>query len=358
MLLVFFVISAVLSLILIKQNEFFKINSSFSNFLIIFLFMAFTYNVLSLSKNFVGYLALYYIPLLFVVFYLNKWFIVIGNILNLGMLTMYLSFLHKLYNQLFIILSIVSLCVILLILIFKLIFVNNKFLLNLFTTILFMFAEFTNNLFINIRHNTYTLLTIGMLVLTYLLIYLFSYFVIKKINIRQTELNYRLNQYSRDGLTGLYNFGEFNKYFLQINKDNAQTETLFIIDIDKFKYLNDTYGHEYGNRILQFFGNSIKDVIKDYYVRSEYKVYRYGGEEFVVTVNGHCLNVEEILNKISINILKDGQINFGEKITFSAGVSFNDFNQKNNVLTFESADILLYEVKRSGRNGYLIEKKA
>lgn len=351
----FFVVSSVISLMIIQQNEIFKLDSLWGSLLSVFLFAAFTYNVLSLSRNFVGYLTLYYAPLLVLILYLKKSIIIIGNILCIAIIMMYLSILSVLTDDLIIELSVVCLVVIGAILLLQWIFNQQQAIFFFLTTICCIVAEFTTNYIVYAKDKEYDWLNIILLMIAYAIISGGIYTIKKRLELKRNELETKLTAYGRDELTNMYNFREFNKNFLALEKDNTEEVTIFLIDIDYFKDLNDSYGHEFGNRVLRFFGQNLREVIKQYYARPKYKVYRYGGEEFVVVVNGTCSNAQMIVTEIRKHIQQQSIAIFNIEITFSAGVAYNLLNKMDNLATFEKADQLLYQVKKNGRNNYLIE---
>lgn len=106
--------------------------------------------------------------------------------------------------------------------------------------------------------------------------------------------NYELtkNKSERCPLTNLYNYRYFEeqleKTFLTFNKTNRPM-SLILLDIDHFKVVNDTYGHQSGNEILC----SVADLLKNQ-IGSEGLVARYGGEEFVILLPGY--NLSETMN--------------------------------------------------------------
>jgi diguanylate cyclase (GGDEF)-like protein len=83
---------------------------------------------------------------------------------------------------------------------------------------------------------------------------------------------------SFDTLTGLYNRATFDKTIKEIVKPKAISVIIF--DINDFKSVNDTYGHEYGDRVIK----TVAAVIRESF-NKHYKCYRYGGDEFSVISN-------------------------------------------------------------------------
>ena len=143
-----------------------------------------------------------------------------------------------------------------------------------------------------------------------------------------------------DALTNVYNRRAYDT--LQINPN----EVIAVVDIDFFKKINDTYGHEVGDIILR----SLAKILKKYA-----KTYRYGGEEFVLVFKGmdylKCMQTLESLRMEVENTVfkaKTHEIKF----TISIGASIVS-NSKFGA--FETADNRLYKAKQSGRNKVVSE---
>jgi diguanylate cyclase (GGDEF)-like protein len=157
---------------------------------------------------------------------------------------------------------------------------------------------------------------------------------------------------TQDPLTGIYN----KKFFLDnlakefsFSKRTISNLNLIIFDIDHFKKINDTYGHQAGDYVLK----TISDTLKKQ-VRREDLFSRYGGEEFVLILKGkneeHALMFAERIRKL----IKDANFNYENKsiqITISMGIStYNGTNFENIEELIKSADDYLYKAKQKGRN--------
>ncbi len=160
-----------------------------------------------------------------------------------------------------------------------------------------------------------------------------------------------------DELTGLLNRRAFNKafkiYFSDARKNEADL-CLLALDIDKFKKVNDTYGHDIGDLALKMFSEKIQGLIRkdDYFGR-------LGGEEFFVFIPGQPLEIakkmaERMRQSISEMVISiaDG---YSFRITVSIGVTkFIDTDSSTKQI-YKRADKALYKAKNSGRNRVKIE---
>ncbi|AEA34428.1 GGDEF domain-containing protein [Hippea maritima] len=157
-----------------------------------------------------------------------------------------------------------------------------------------------------------------------------------------------------DELTGLYNrrFGMIR--LKEEYKRSLRTEQclcLIMFDVDHFKKINDTYGHQAGDYIL----SSVSKILKSNF-RTEDVVLRYGGEEFLCAMsNSDKENAVKKAEEIR-KIIQETQFKWRDvpiKITISAGVSRIDIKngeQKSIEQLIKEADEALYIAKRSGRN--------
>lgn len=156
-----------------------------------------------------------------------------------------------------------------------------------------------------------------------------------------------------DKLTGLKNRYFFDRELTKELARCSRTKTnlsLLIIDIDKFKPINDTYGHIIGDKVIAFIGEFLKTAVK----RITDNVCRYGGEEFTLilpnTAIGDATNIaEKIRHEIHSRAFIDG--NHKLQITVSIGVaSLGPGESTSNEVFIRAADIALYNAKENGRN--------
>jgi diguanylate cyclase len=157
-----------------------------------------------------------------------------------------------------------------------------------------------------------------------------------------------------DQLTGAYNRRAYDKKIVDEMERFLRYGTLFsllLIDADKFKNINDRYGHAIGDRCLQ-------EIIKKSMplLRKNDMLARYGGEEFVVIMpQTDGPGAEEAAEKIRQTIEKIEFLYKNEKVrvTVSIGVSQVKEGDKTHQQIFERADIAVYKAKANGRNQVL-----
>ena len=163
----------------------------------------------------------------------------------------------------------------------------------------------------------------------------------------QTIMNYA----NRDYLTGLYNRRYFYKAMSEYEEDVKETGEKFavaMIDIDHFKNVNDTYGHDVGDRVIV----TLADILRSSTSPRDV-VARFGGEEFcVVLKNINRYSAEDILERIrsevesyTLTVDKDKHLKF----TISIGAVIHN-EEETLEDSINEADMMLYKAKNGGRN--------
>jgi diguanylate cyclase (GGDEF)-like protein len=161
------------------------------------------------------------------------------------------------------------------------------------------------------------------------------------------------NQAYTDPLTGLFNRRYFNEITSDIVKNKRSAEkqgAIFILDIDNFKTINDTYGHAIGDKVLINLADTFRSTL-----RSDDISIRFGGEEFVIFLpNTNKENALFLADKLRMKI-EENKIKFSNnekelQYTASIGIStINDDDFKMNGI-LERADKALYKAKKEGKN--------
>jgi len=154
-------------------------------------------------------------------------------------------------------------------------------------------------------------------------------------------------QLVKDQLTNAYNRNYFdnniNKLIKLHNNKNEKTGIIFL-DIDHFKNVNDTYGHQIGDEVLKTIVNIVKSNIRD-----EDKLIRWGGEEFIIILSANKIdNVYKNAEHLRLLIEAHNFKKVG-KLTCSFGIVLHQNDSDINE-SIKKADEKLYESKNSGRN--------
>ncbi|GAA0466719.1 GGDEF domain-containing protein [Parasphingorhabdus litoris] len=178
----------------------------------------------------------------------------------------------------------------------------------------------------------------------------------KKLANLQNELEQARNEADFDQLTKLANRRKFERTLdevLQKLVDKGQPLVLAFIDIDHFKKINDTFGHECGDRVLRLVAEELETLSN-----SRCHTSRYGGEEFAVIfededIKDVCDRINKCREALASRSLVD--VESGKAlgtVTFSVGVAeCLESDTKRSIL--RKADLALYEAKSQGRNQVL-----
>lgn len=150
-----------------------------------------------------------------------------------------------------------------------------------------------------------------------------------------------------DGLTKVYNFKALNEVATDW-VENKKNVVFCLIDIDDFKKVNDTYGHEFGNVVLKRLG-----VLLNYRSSDNIMVARYGGEEFAILAYGmDAKGMFTLVDKLRKNFRLEEYRETDDAISFSGGIGIFVNGMSVSEL-FASADRKLYEAKKNGKNQVL-----
>ncbi|MFH0763676.1 MAG: diguanylate cyclase [Candidatus Omnitrophota bacterium] len=158
-------------------------------------------------------------------------------------------------------------------------------------------------------------------------------------------------QATRDGLTYLYNIRHFNLLleaeFKNVSMYKSRRLSIIMSDIDNFKHINDTYGHQAGDTILREFARTMQSKCRETDV-----VARYGGEEFIVMLTGagekQAFDVAEKI-RLAVEAKKFKFKSETYNTTISLGVAEYS-NEKDKDDLIEKADKALYKAKHEGKN--------
>lgn len=148
-----------------------------------------------------------------------------------------------------------------------------------------------------------------------------------------------------DELTGMYNYRATKEYLdfqVKESKENENDLTIIVFDIDKFKCLNDTRGHIFGNQVL----SKVSEIIKEN-IRKSDMAGRFGGEEFIVILPETKLETAIIIAERIRKAVEKNDF-YGVKVTISGGVT--QCTNEDVEALIENADKNLYMAKETGRN--------
>ncbi|MEC0304715.1 GGDEF domain-containing protein, partial [Terribacillus saccharophilus] len=137
---------------------------------------------------------------------------------------------------------------------------------------------------------------------------------------------------------------------LEETKQTKKKVAVMYLDLDNFKYINDTFGHDVGDELLNQFAQRVKECLRDEDVLS-----RQGGDEFTILLP--AIEEEQDAIRIAENIRASFQRawNIGRnlfKTTSSIGIAFYPAHGKKGYELMRSADTALYQAKKDGKNIY------
>jgi diguanylate cyclase (GGDEF)-like protein/PAS domain S-box-containing protein len=154
-----------------------------------------------------------------------------------------------------------------------------------------------------------------------------------------------------DELTGLRNRRYFNSElteWIDDNKENNKKMALLYLDINRFKYINDTLGHSIGDQVLKSVSKRLTNHLQEIV-----ELYRFGGDEFIIVLKNCCLEeIEEVTNKIN-RLIKNPFHHGNESLYLSAsiGISFYPNDGYDLETLLKKADSAMHVAKNSGKQG-------
>ena len=171
---------------------------------------------------------------------------------------------------------------------------------------------------------------------------------IVKINDLQEKLREQAN---RDSLTGLFNRryleGTLERELARCKRENTPL-TMLLLDIDHFKLVNDTYGHQAGDEVLRVFARALQES-----ARAEDIVCRYGGEEFLLVMPKMSLSIARGRAMQLLDLFRQTTVVFEDfriPVTTSIGIAAVPDHATAVENLIRCADQALYRAKSTGRN--------
>jgi len=159
------------------------------------------------------------------------------------------------------------------------------------------------------------------------------------------------HQAEHDPLTGIINRGAFD-HLKQLFKAKLDPIALLIIDVDKFKLVNDGYGHETGDKVLQ----KVARLLEESFRSTDFPA-RIGGDEFAVIITDITEDLKSVIEN-KINLLNDMLLHPDDglpAVSLSVGAAFSDCGFADEL--YSQADEALYDVKKHGRCGLKFYQK-
>ncbi len=176
-----------------------------------------------------------------------------------------------------------------------------------------------------------------------------TYNDIYELNAENEEM--LLYRAEHDPLTGVINRGGFDKLRMLL-KMKSEPLALLLIDVDKFKQINDNHGHEIGDKVLKKVARLAEDNF-----RAQDFVARIGGDEFAVIMTSITTEFKSVI-KGKINSMNEELTHPRDdlpEVSLSVGVAFSDHGFYDDL--YSEADGALYEVKENGRCGCMFFEK-
>ena len=159
------------------------------------------------------------------------------------------------------------------------------------------------------------------------------------------HLEQSLKEMDTDPLTGVGSKYLFNDTLREITNKDQYPVTVIYCDMNGLKYLNDTYGHDMGNKGLKLFASTLSDYIRPL----EGELFRIGGDEFVVLIRNKNIDIVPVKSAMNsfnpLLVKKSIEHNLPVEITVSYGICTRQSDEPIEE-TVERADELMYQHKR------------
>lgn len=178
---------------------------------------------------------------------------------------------------------------------------------------------------------------------------------VKYEEMKDIQEKLRQNAY-HDSLTGLPNrLSLFENMEEIIKSKKDELCALLYVDSDNFKFINDTLGHTYGDKLIVKIGKRLSSILK-----KNQKIYRLGGDEFIICFTGpnSISDVEKFAEKIIQSFARP--FNIGEStlyVTVSVGIAIYPDHGTDTEELLRHADLAMYRAKATGKNRYYIYNK-
>lgn len=189
----------------------------------------------------------------------------------------------------------------------------------------------------------YFFMILSIVIVSFLIIGYFIKALNKKLQSTQNKLE---DQVNHDSMTGLFN----RRYLYQVAKGlieesilNAKEMHVIMFDIDNFKNINDTHGHDIGDKVIIALSKTVLDSLRNSDI-----VARWGGEEFLILLPNTNKNATMMIGEKIRSSIESLHV---KKIKFTISIGISCLNQDNDIDDIiKRADLALYEAKETGKN--------
>jgi diguanylate cyclase (GGDEF)-like protein len=206
--------------------------------------------------------------------------------------------------------------------------------------------------------NSYPMVLVGM-VLGLILMPKFFLLILQRLASMNQALREQRNQAqllaTHDVLTGLPNRAFLNERLVQVvarAKRSGGNGAVILLDLDDFKSVNDNFGHDHGDMLLQDVAQSLRST-----VRASDSVIRFGGDEFIILIEDskHVSDIVATAEQLVNSLRRNFQIGeFQAYVTCSCGIAIFPHDGEDALTLIKHADTAMYRAKNAGRNTFCI----
>ncbi|GGN93104.1 GGDEF domain-containing protein [Saccharibacillus kuerlensis] len=178
----------------------------------------------------------------------------------------------------------------------------------------------------------------------------FTFFLLRYLKHSNDLFAFMEDAAHHDFLTGLYNSRSFHLAYdhrVKRASKNGEEFALILLDIDHFKRINDTYGHQAGDSVLRQFGTILSS-----FSPSDGYCARKGGEEFAIVINGiNAAAAARIAERLRLGVEKHSfLLEDGIRLKVSVSIGYGSSKEGSAQTLFRRVDDALYQAKQTGRN--------
>jgi len=341
-----FVISTIFTLIFITSIDDEVISNRLRTLLLFPLYFGFTYIIASLSYNAMGLIMMAYIPAVIATLFDQPRTAIVVSFFNPLIDALYLrSEFPELSLSTYIIPILLSwLALSVLIVIFYKFGKSKTF---------YVLVALGFGLLENMQASFYTVYSNHLLLLMVVNVLCYGMILWLALHLKERldQFQNRLSdELMRDPLTNVFNLKSFNEGKANTPVDNPYV--IAVLDIDEFKSLNDTLGHSAGNTIIKQMANTLLDILDPEREEEAVRIFRFGGEEFVVVeltdkdLDEAMLDLQSALNQANQEFNDEIKKQFNRSVSFSGGITSSRSHDQG-YTSFRKADALLYQMKKS-----------